>query len=106
MKSAQMLIADAERTVAAHLLLNFKAPLLRVSILQVLVHCGEIHQHSGWQRGTREDVREHRSPCLRGRKSDTQLACARYGRRIAAGEEGIGHGAQRYAVVKEAKAAT
>src|SRR5690242_885957 len=51
MYPTQMLIADAQRTVHAELLLHLQAGLLGVCILHVAVHGGEVDQHVCGKRG-------------------------------------------------------
>src|SRR6185437_14842426 len=76
MKSAYMLIAEAQSTVRPELLLDLKATLLRVSILYVRVHGTEVEQDSRRQCQAAENVREDWRAGLCRRKTHADLAKA------------------------------
>lgn len=82
MQSAHMLIADGQTAVGAKLPLDFKVPLLRVRILDVRIHRGEIEQHTGGQCQIAENIWKHRRADLSRRKADADLAELRGIRRI------------------------
>lgn len=59
-QAADVLVADAQRAVAAELLLDLEAALLRISVLHVRIHGGKVEQDAGRQSEAGKDVREYR----------------------------------------------
>ena len=101
MQTAHMLIAHAQRFVAAKLSLDFKVGLLRIRILHVTVHRGEVEQDARWKCQAAEDIRKFRSARLPGRKADADLAEVGDFCRVPGGKQRICQCSQRDAVIEE-----
>ena len=105
MKSAQVLIADAQGAALADLLLDLEAGLLGVGILHVAVHGGEVDQRDQWD-GALRMFGKHRSPSLCRRETHVDLAQIGEVGGVAGRQKRIGKRAQRNAVVEEPVAAS
>src|SRR5947207_15813481 len=66
MQTAHMLIAHAQRSVAAKLSLDLDVGLFGIRILHVAVHRREVEQDAGWKCQAAENVRKYRRARLPG----------------------------------------
>ena len=99
--AADVVISGADGAARADLLLDLDAALARVGALQLPVHRRQTWQRAG-RYAAREDRGEDRRRGLCGRQADGDLAQLRYVGRVAGRQQGVGHGAERHAVVEDA----
>src|SRR6516162_7009423 len=105
MQAAHMLITKANALAASDLMLDFQATLLGIGILHIALHRAEVEQNPGRKGQTAQDIRKHRRPGLRGRKTDTDLAQLCRVRVITGREQRIRQRAQWNTIVEQTKTA-
>ena len=90
------------RAAASERSLDFDVGLLRVGVLQVLVHRRDRHE-GGRGQAVGQDVRKHRGAGLRRQNAGhLRLAELRDVGRVPRRQQGVGHGAQRHPIEEDA----